>query len=141
MGRTGPRGATFVGFLFLLVGAFLILLGATRLFDLGAIENYVSGISSQDIEIIQRIGATGSYMLILYGIIAFALSIGFFQQQEWAAGGGFVLILISLVSTGFIAWEQYSLLGLAATSTIVSIVACLVMALILVYLIVARGWK
>jgi len=141
MERTGPRGAAFVGFLFLLVGVFLILLGATRLFDLGVIEKYVSGISSQDIEIIQRIGATGSYMLILYGIIAFVLSIGFFQQQEWAAGGGFVLILISLVSTVFIAWEQYSLLGLAATSTIVSIVACLVMALILIYLIVTRGWK
>lgn len=141
MEETGPRGAAFVGFLFLLVGVFLILLGATRFLDLGIIGNHVSGISLQDIEIIQHIGATGSYMLILYGIIAFVLSIGFFQQQEWAAGGGFVLILISLASTGFIAWEQYGLFGLAAMSTILSMITCLLMALILVYLIVARGWK
>ena len=141
MDNTGPRGAAFMGILFLLVGVFLLLLGATRLLDLGVIGNYVSGISSQDVEIIQRIGATGSYMLILYGIIAFALSIGFFQQQEWAAGGGFVLILISLVSTGFIAWEQYDLFGLTVVSTVVSMVACLVMALILMYLVVSKGWK
>ncbi|MHA1595193.1 MAG: hypothetical protein ACTSXJ_10595 [Candidatus Baldrarchaeia archaeon] len=140
-----PRGAILLGFLFLLTGFFLISAGASRISEY--VQRLMERVPGHE-HMVATLGGTSSYMLILYGVLAVALAIGFFQKQEWAAGGGFVLLIIALASGVLSIWEQVvafggfeALIAEAPLSTLISMAACAIMALMLVYMVVAKGWR
>ena len=105
-------GAKIIGALCIIVGVLLIAVGVSSAFSLTVLGSLPPEILSALSSI-----SGNAYMLIVYGIIALGLAVGLFQEEEWAAGGVGVLLLIIVVSTGFNIYSLYSALGLSGLYT------------------------
>jgi len=136
-----PKGASIVGILLLLAGVSLLALGASQLLELPQVTDLISGLPPDAKNVINILGSVGAYMLVLYGLLAFVLAIGLMKQEEWAAGGTFVLLLIVLVYDVLSVWGWYSISGTFTLPVIVGAASAVIMLFILIYLIAAKGWK
>ena len=129
--------AKLIGFLFIIVGLGLIFIAALQFVE-------IPSLSAPEIEQLKNyLSGAGTINLVLYGILSFALGIGLMKEEEWAAGGSFVLLLIIItyLSTYIYYWtSSYGFSNMPFTIT-ASIITVVISVFILIYLIWARGWK
>jgi len=129
--------AKLFGGLFVLVGLILIVIGAMHAFGIPELQNI-----PELQQLAGYLGSVGATMEFVYGILAIVLGIGLIKEEEWAAGGTFILLIIIIVELASYVWYMYSSVGTALPMTAwlaLSVVAISV--LIMIYLIWASGWK
>ncbi|MHA1237630.1 MAG: hypothetical protein ACTSSJ_00050 [Candidatus Odinarchaeia archaeon] len=138
-------GAKIIGSLFVIVGILLIAVGVSSIVSL----TILGTLPPEIISALSSISGN-AYMLIVYGLIAIGLAVGLFQEEEWAAGGAGILLVIILVSTGFNIYSLYETLGLTGLYSsilafnvpfIITIGTFIVALVSLIYLIAAKGWR
>jgi len=128
-------GAKIIGGLFCLAGILLIIM---------AIANYITLPTIPGLEqLAGYLGSVGVIMQFVYGILALALGVGLIKEEEWAAGGSFVLLVILIVELGSYVWYFVSTFGYANLPITVWIAATVVFLsiIIMIYLIWASGWR
>ncbi len=129
-------GAKIIGSLFILVGIILILSGISSYVTLPGLENILKEVASY-------LATVGAVREIVYGILAMALGVGLIKEEEWAAGGTSILILVLLVELVPQTWyllTRFSITNLPLIGWLY-IGATLISIIILIYLIVAKGWR
>ena len=139
--NTNERGLTIsnlIGFLFILVGIGLLTIAIVQYVEIPGLSQ-----NPQLQQLASYLGGVGITNLALYGVLSFALGIGLMKEQEWAAGGAFVLLLIIIVYLGTFVYYWVTINGLQnLTYTIYASIGVIVISiLILIYLVWARGWR
>ncbi len=134
--ENGLAGAKIIGALFVLTGLILLLIGSMHVFGIPELKE-LPGME----KLAEYLGSVGALMEFVYGILAVALGIGLIKEEEWAAGGSFVLLVIIIPELGSYFWYMYSLGGVLPTTAWLALAVVVLSIIILVYLIWAKGWK
>lgn len=127
--------AKLIGALFVLVGVILLVVGSIHI---GIISEF-QGIPEL-VQLAQYLSSVGAITEFTYGILAIALGIGLMKEEEWAAGGSFVLLIIIIINLGSYLWYAFNL-GVMTTTAYLAAAIVVFSIIILLYLIWARGWK
>ncbi len=127
--------AKLIGGLFVLVGFILIIVGAIHL-------GYISQLQQipELVKLSQYLSSVGAITEFTYGILAVALGIGLIKEEEWAAGGSFVLLIVIIVNLGSYLWYSFTQ-GIMVTTAYLAAAIVFLSIIIMIYLIWARGWK
>ncbi|MHA1616253.1 MAG: hypothetical protein ACTSX9_02985 [Candidatus Njordarchaeales archaeon] len=133
-----PRlaGAKIIGSLFVLAGIFLILAGISSYITLPGLQTVLKDVATY-------LATVGAVRSVIYGILAMALGVGLIREEEWAAGGTFILLLVLLIDLIPQTWyliTSFSIANLPLAGWLY-LATAIISVIILIYLIVAKGWR
>mgnify|MGYP000291765461 CR=1 FL=1 len=128
-------GAKIIGGLFSLTGLLLLIMGISQYIEIP----YISEIKGTPLA--TYLSSVGVVSLFLYGILAIALGVGLIKEEEWAAGGTFVLLLVILVQLVSYVWYMINSIGVLSITGWIAVTIIILSVIILIYLIWASGWR
>ncbi len=127
--------AKLIGALFVLVGLILLVVGAIHVGLISQLQQV-----PELTKLAQYLSSVGAITEFTYGILAIALGIGLMKEEEWAAGGSFVLLIVIIINLGSYLWYAFNF-GILTTTAYLATAIVVLSIIIMIYLVWARGWK